>query len=103
LVNHAFGGAFDREAWRDGEKKLMQALDDYRLEVFDQVAEGDKVATRFAITGRHVREYYGVPPKGATASLDATVVDRVSDGQIIEHWADADSGGFRQQLTGTES
>jgi predicted ester cyclase len=101
LVNHAFGGAYDREAWLGIEKGFITAFPDVHLEVLDQVAEEDLAATRVAMTGTQKKEFYGVPAAGAVGTLHATFFDRVADGKIVEHWADADVGGFLQQLTGT--
>ena len=101
LVNHAFGGAYDREAWLGIEKGFITAFPDVHAEVLDQVAEGDLAATRVAMTGTQKEEFYGVPAAGAVGTLRVTFFDRVADGKIVEHWADGDIGGFLQQLTGT--
>jgi predicted ester cyclase len=76
------------------------AFPDVRLEVLDQVAEGDLAATRVVMTGTQKEEFYGVPATGAVGTLHVTFFDRVADGKIVEHWADADVGGFLQQLSG---
>ncbi len=101
LVNHAFGGAYQREAWLGIEKGFTAAFPDVQAEVLGQVAEGDMVATRVGLTGTQEQEFYGVPAAGAVGTLHATFFDRVADGKIVEHWADADVGGFLQQLSGT--
>ena len=101
LVNHAFDGAYDREAWLTIEKGFVNAFPDVHLEVLDQIAEGDLAATRVAMTGTQKEEFYGIPAEGAVGTLRVTFFDRVADGKIVEHWADADFGGFLQQLAGT--
>ena len=100
LENHAFGGAYDREAWLGIEKGFIAAFPDIHLEVLAQVTEGDLSATRVAMTGTQKDEFYGVPAAGAVGTLRVTFFDRVADGKIVEHWADADIGGFLQQLSG---
>jgi steroid delta-isomerase-like uncharacterized protein len=100
LVNHAFGGAYDREAWLGIEQGYLSAFPDLRVEVLDQVAEGDRAATRVAMTGTQHEDFFGVPAAGAVGTLRATFFDRVADGKIVEHWADADVAGLLQQLTG---
>jgi predicted ester cyclase len=99
LINHAFGGAYDREGWLAADKGLIEAFSDLRVEVLDQVTQGDRVATRFAMTGTQTGEFFGVPPIGAVATLTGTAVDRIEDGKIAEHWSDSDLGGFMAQLT----
>jgi len=100
LVNHAFGGAYDREAWLGVEQGYLSAFPDLRVVVLDQVTEEDKVASRVEMTGTQKEDFYGVPAGGAVGTLRATFFDRVADGKIVEHWADADVGGLLQQLTG---
>ena len=101
IVNHAMGGAFDREGWLESDKSLFTGFSDLHVEVLDQVAEGDKVATRYTITGRQTGEFFGIPAGGVTATLSGTSLDRIADGKIVEHWADTDLGSFVQQLTST--
>jgi predicted ester cyclase len=99
LINHAFGGAYDREGWLAADKGLLAAFTNLRVEVLDQIVQGDRVATRFSMTGTQTGEFYGVAPSGAVATLTGTAFDRIEDEKIAEHWSDADLGGFMQQLT----
>jgi predicted ester cyclase len=101
LVNHAFGGAYDREAWLGVEKGFLAAFPDLVVVVAGQIAEGDVAATRVEMTGTQKEDFYGVPAAGAVGTLHVTFFDRVADGKIVEHWADADVGGFLAQLTGS--
>jgi predicted ester cyclase len=100
LVNHAFGGAYDRERWLGVEQAYISAFPDLHVAVLDQLAEGDKVASRVEMTGTQREDFYGVPAAGAVGTLRVTFWDRVTDGKIVEHWADADVGGLLQQLNG---
>jgi steroid delta-isomerase-like uncharacterized protein len=100
LVNHAFGGAYDREAWLGIESSYLAAFPDLRVVVLDQVAEDDRAATYVEMTGTQKEEFFGVPASGAVGTLRVTFFDRVANGQIVEHWANADVGGLLQQLTG---
>ncbi len=103
LVNHAFGGAYDREAWLEVETSYLSAFPDLRVAVLDQLAEGDKVASRVEMTGTQKEDFYGVPAAGAVGTLRVTFFDRVKDGRIVEHWADADVGGLLQELIGAST
>ena len=98
LVNHAMGGAYDGNAWREMDKGLFPAFADFSLQVLDQVAEGDKVATRFNLGGTHTGNFAGIPPSGAVVRLSVTAVDRVVKGKIADHWSDSDVTGFMQAL-----
>lgn len=98
LINHAMGGAYQRVQWLEFVKELLSALAGLRVDVLDQVSEGDRVATRFVITGTHTGQFLGIPPRGNWAVLGGTSFDRIVGGQIAEHWADIDLGAFLQQL-----
>jgi predicted ester cyclase len=99
LINHAFGGAYDRAGWLAADQALVAAFTDLHVEVLDQIVQGDRVATRFAMTGTQSGEFYGIAGSGAKATLTGTAFDRIEDEKITEHWSDSDLGGFMQQLT----
>ncbi|MFJ9448111.1 ester cyclase [Kitasatospora sp. NPDC101235] len=89
---------FDRQSWLDFDSTLVAAFDDLAITVLDQLAEADKVATRWILGGHHTAQFLDFPPTGRYASFTATTVDRIEDGKIIEHWADADFTAFLQSL-----
>jgi len=99
LINHAFGGAYDRAGWLAADQGLLAAFTDLHVEVLVQIVQGDRVATRFAMTGTQSGEFFGVAPSGAKATLTGTAFDRIADEKIAEHWSDSDLGSFMQQLT----
>jgi predicted ester cyclase len=103
LVNHAFGGAYDREAWLGVEKGFVDAFKDLHAEIVKQVTEGDTSSTYVLFSGTQSKDYYGVPSVGNKATLHAVFFDRVEDDRIVEHWAEADVNGFLQELAGTAS
>jgi predicted ester cyclase len=100
IIHPSSGYQFTRESWLDAEKALFASFDDIKLDVIDQIAEGDKVATRWALTARQTAEFFGVPSQGRTATLTGTTVDVVRDGKIIEHWAEVGVPLFLQKLAG---
>jgi predicted ester cyclase len=67
--------------------------------VLDQVAEGNKVATRWSETGRQTAEFYGVPSRGHTTTVTGTFIDVVREGKIIEHWSEMSLPQFMQALS----
>jgi predicted ester cyclase len=98
VVNHANESARTHEGWLATDKVFFGSFDDVQVEVLDQVAEGDKVASRWVFTGRQASDFAGIPTTGRTGTLAATTVDRVVDGKIVEHWIDVDFGSFLRQL-----
>lgn len=98
MLPHATEGDYTRATWLEAEKQLWVAFDGVKVEILDQVAEGDRVATRITITGTQKAEFFGVPSSGLFATLTGTTFDRVEDGQIVEHWAEMNVSGFLRQL-----
>ena len=74
------------------------AFPDMTLTVEDQIAEGDKVVSRFTTTGTHKGEFMGIPATGKTVTISAIDIHRIENGQIVEHWDEVDMLGMMQQL-----
>ncbi|MFW6167739.1 MAG: ester cyclase [Ralstonia sp.] len=72
--------------WKTFDTILRPALAEMQVHVHDQLCEGDKVATRKTITGRHAGPLFGIEPTGRTISIDVIDIVRVRDGQYVEHW-----------------
>ena len=54
------------------------ALPDYHCTIEDQVAEGDKVVTRWTVRGTQRGELDGIPPTGKPVTLAGIVIDRIA-------------------------
>lgn len=68
------------------DKVLRPAFSDLRVEIVDQMAEGDKVATRKVIHGTHTGVLLGVKPTGRKVRIDVIDIVRIRDGRYYEHW-----------------
>ena len=77
---------------------LRTAFPDIHFTLDDQLAEGDKIATRFTVTGTHQAEFTGVPATGKPIKVTAINIHRVADGKLQEGWLNADVLGMLQQL-----
>jgi steroid delta-isomerase-like uncharacterized protein len=75
-----------------------RAFPDLRFTVEEQIAEGDKVVTRWTARGTHNGELMGIPPTGRTATVTGTTIDRIADGRIAESFGTWDALGMLQQL-----
>lgn len=64
-------------------------IDDLVFEVVDQVAEADRVASRFVLTGTN---------RGRQVRLWGIVISRLRHGRIVEDWAAFDSLELLKQL-----
>ena len=77
---------------------LREAFPDLHLTIDDQVAEGDRVVTRWTAHGTHTGTFQGIPPTGKQGTMSGIDIDRVVDGKAIECWTNADYLGLMQQL-----
>ena len=77
---------------------LWSALPDMRVEIHQQIAEGDMVATRKSFVGTHRGTLFGVPATGRVVHLDLIDIVRVQGDRIVEHWNLVDAAGLMQQL-----
>ncbi len=72
--------------------------EDFFWRVEEQVAEGDKVTTRYTMGGTHQGEFFGVAATGKRGEISGINVDRFDEsGKVVEEWASYDLlGGMRQ-------
>ncbi len=85
----------------EGLKQFVTAVrgsfPDIHFTIDDQIAEGDKVVTRFTWQGTHQAEFAGIPASGSTLTVSAINIHRVADGKIQEAWFKYDTLDFLQQ------
>jgi steroid delta-isomerase-like uncharacterized protein len=77
---------------------LRGAASDLTLTIEDQVAEGDKVVTRWTAQGTHDGELMGIAPTGRKAAVTGITIQRLLDGRVVEGWTSWDLMGMLQQL-----
>ena len=74
------------------------AFPDAQITVEEQIAEGDRVVTRWTGRGTHQGELMGVPPSGNRVEIAGMTINRVSGGKIAETWTNYDALGMMQQI-----
>jgi predicted ester cyclase len=67
----------------------LKLFPDLNFEVEDQVAEHDRVASRWTLRGTH---------RGRRVQLRGIVISRFEDGKIVEDWAASDTLELARQL-----
>ena len=83
------GQAPDREGYKRAIAEYHAAFSNVRFLVEEQVAEGDKVVTRFIVRATHDRrELMGVAPTGTEVTYKAMAIHRIVGGKIVEEWAE---------------
>ena len=92
---------------REGAKQYVGALragfPDLHFTVQDQIAEGDKVVTRWTARGTHRGEFQNVPATGRQIRLAGADIDRIIGGKVVECWAHVDELGLMRQLGAIEA
>jgi steroid delta-isomerase-like uncharacterized protein len=88
------GGSAGELQSRDALVEMILAyrstFDGVRSTVQDQIAEGDKVVTRWISTG--------TGPEGKPYELRGITIERIENGQIAEVWMNRDDVAMMQQL-----
>jgi len=88
----------DREGYKRAISELLVTFSNTRLLIEEQVAEGEKVVTRFILRATHDRrEIMGVAPTGREVSFKAVFIHRISGGKIVDAWG---LGTVYSELTG---
>lgn len=92
------GKQLDLASWLAMGQMFMAAFPDGR-HVFDLTeAAGDYVLLHGYFTGTHTQEFHGIPATGKVIKCSMTMIDKIIDGKLVEHYADFDSAGLMQQL-----
>lgn len=77
------------EGVRRSTELYRALLDDLKIEVVDQVAEGDRVASRWVLSGSN---------RGRGVRLTGITISRLDGGRIGEDWTVLDSVELLRQL-----
>ena len=78
---------------------FRNAVPDLTYTVEDQVAEGDKVVTRYTASGTHQGEFFGVAGTGNRVEFTGIQIDRFGkSGKIVEERAEFDLLGAMRQV-----
>ena len=87
-----------REGLRHVLATFLSAFPDIRWTLEEQIAEGEKVVSRFTMTGTHRGDFLGIPPTGKSVNIWGVVIDVVRDGKFAESRIIMDTLGLMQQL-----
>ena len=99
FVSHVSGGS---DVGADGYMAAVEAthaaFPALVVTVHDQVAEGDKVVTRWSASGTHAGDFAGVPATGRLVTATGIHIHRIRDGRLVEHWEELNLFGVLRQL-----
>jgi steroid delta-isomerase-like uncharacterized protein len=74
------------------------AFPDMQVTVDDEIAEGDRVMTRWTMRGTHLGTFRGLPPTCRVLTGWAMEVSRIAGGKIAEQWLLWDTLDMLHQL-----
>jgi steroid delta-isomerase-like uncharacterized protein len=92
------GASMAREQFKAVAGTMHAAFPDAVVTVRDQIAEGDRVVTRWTAQATHRGGFMGLPATGKRVTVKAIHIHRVVDGRIAALWEEFDMFGLMQQL-----
>mgnify|MGYP001201349149 CR=1 FL=1 len=91
-----------RNTGPEGSRQFVEttraAFSDLRFTIHDQIAEGDKVVTRWTMTGAHRGALMGIAPAGKRVTATGISIARFQAGRLVESWNNWDRLTMLQQL-----
>lgn len=86
------------EAYARHMTQFVTAFPDMNFTVLDLIAEDDKVAACWNISGTHQGEFQGIAPTGKKISVDGITINQLANGKIMDSYVSWDEWGLMQQL-----
>src|SRR5215212_2156337 len=84
-------------------REFHSAFSDFHINIEEQIAEGDKVVSRYTMRGTHQRAFRGLAPTDKEVELKAVTIFRFSDeGKVVETWDSYDQLSLMRQSTEQE-
>jgi predicted ester cyclase len=102
FVGHSASyGDFTLADMRAGIAREHQDMPSDETIIEDQVAEGDRVVTRWRYRWRHDTPLFGERPTDEWLEMHGVQIDRLAHGKIVERWEIKDFWGVVTHLGGT--
>jgi steroid delta-isomerase-like uncharacterized protein len=100
FVNHnpITGQQPGREGIKQWIRSFYQAFPDGSISIDLQIAEADRVVTRYSWRGTHQGQFLGIPATGKPVEVTGIGIFRVQNGQIQEGWGFWEQAGLLLQL-----
>lgn len=70
--------------YKDFVADIRKVFPDQTIKILDAVSEGEKVVTRFEVTGTQRAEFLMVPPTNKTLTVEGLAICRIVNGKIVE-------------------
>ena len=86
------------EAFKHLLAQFHAAFPDAEMSVEEQIAEEDKVATRWWFSGTHRGEVLGIPPTGKSVAVTGISIYHLAGGRVTDDRGEDDALGLMRQL-----
>jgi predicted ester cyclase len=83
---------------KDTIRAMRAGFPNIVFSIHEQIAEGDKVVSRFEWTGTHEGRFLGIPPTGRPVRVWGMVIDRLKDDRVKDTRILMDILGMLTQL-----
>ena len=90
FVDHSLlpGQASSREGYKHSAAEFYAAFSFADFTIEAQIAEGDKVVTKFSTRCIQRGEFLGVPPSGEVGTYSTIRINRIVGGKITDEWSE---------------
>ena len=87
---------------QDGMREMLgtyfTAFPDLRFTIEDQLADGDKVITRWTVRGTQNGAFEGIAPTGKSITMTGISIVRAEGGKLVEEWENFDELGMMRKI-----
>jgi steroid delta-isomerase-like uncharacterized protein len=87
-----------KQGWKEIYQLYKGAFPDCQIKIDEQVAEGDKVVTRWTARGTQRGPLLGIAPTNKSVTVQGILISRIRDGKIVEDFETYDALGMFRQL-----
>lgn len=96
-----FIGGFEYEGINGAKNSVLEtkkAFPDWKEEIVDLIAQGDKIVTRYHSTGTHLGNWDGIDSTGNKVDIYEASIYRLENGKIVEQWGFWDEINLKKQM-----
>ena len=97
-IYHGPMGDLNKAQFIQFHNAMLTAFPDVQLTIEDQIAEGDKVVTRWRARGTHKGNFQGIAPTHMEVVITGIIISHMEGGRDVESWEELNLLGLMQQL-----
>lgn len=90
------------EGFAEYVRQVRGALEEYRCDIEETVAEDDRVFAKMHFVGVHTGEFLGYAPTGARVHWAGAALFHIAEGRIVDLWVLGDVHGLIGRLSDNE-